>query len=248
MAIKLNEIIAKEDLLIFIEILLEDKSDTNKRLGLLFLIMFHLKSKLKEVEDVTYKDIMLHDTFPTEIKDKVHKYLMTKVSKGEDMLSVNITPTSQQYINKFLTKAIYKYKLHNVEGSLLKKFSSHSFKKCALYEIYTNNNNDFPGIAPTTKRDLLIYLGVLERKSGKRKLYKTYLMKNQRNGYYKIGISDKPKQRELTLQSEDPDVLMVKVWDKNIEKELHHRYDSQRLRGEWFNLSKVQLMYMCKHY
>lgn len=78
-----------------------------------------------------------------------------------------------------------------------------------------------------------------------RKETKTYLMKNKRNGLYKIGRSITPLHRERTLQSEEPEIKMVKVWDDNIEDTLHKKYDKHRVRGEWFNLTKTQVKYIC---
>ena len=74
---------------------------------------------------------------------------------------------------------------------------------------------------------------------------KTYLMKNSRNGLYKIGKSITPLHREKTLQSEEPEIMMVKVWDDNIEDTLHKKYEKHRVRGEWFNLTKTQVKYIC---
>ncbi len=78
--------------------------------------------------------------------------------------------------------------------------------------------------------------------------YKTYLIKDYNTGYYKIGKSKKPKHREKTLQSEKPNIKMVKVWDYDTEKKLHSFYDKCRIRGEWFELNKIQLKYICKHF
>lgn len=77
---------------------------------------------------------------------------------------------------------------------------------------------------------------------------KTYLMKDCSNNFYKIGSSINPKHRERTLQSEKPTIKLVKVWNKNIEKLLHENYKEYRVRGEWFDLNEIQVMYMCKHY
>jgi hypothetical protein len=77
---------------------------------------------------------------------------------------------------------------------------------------------------------------------------KTYLMKDNHSGMYKIGFSNNPKKRERTLQSEKPSINMVKVWDKNIERELHILYSEFRIRGEWFSLSKLQVKYICTHF
>ena len=75
-----------------------------------------------------------------------------------------------------------------------------------------------------------------------------YIMKNKRNKLYKIGASEKPKHRERTLQSEDPEVEYIKIFKKNIEKKLHNVYKEHRVRGEWFRLNKIQIKHICKHY
>jgi hypothetical protein len=77
---------------------------------------------------------------------------------------------------------------------------------------------------------------------------KTYLMKDKSNNFYKIGKSINPKHREHTLQSEKPTIEIVKIWDKNIEKKLHNLYNDYRIRGEWFNLNKVQVKYICTNF
>tara|TARA_R110000868_G_scaffold35104_1_gene126013 strand:- start:68 stop:640 length:573 start_codon:yes stop_codon:yes gene_type:complete len=77
---------------------------------------------------------------------------------------------------------------------------------------------------------------------------KTYIMKDSNTGYYKIGRSIKPKHREKTLQSEKPSINMVKIFDRDIEYYLHKKYRRERLRGEWFRLTKLQVHYICTHY
>jgi Meiotically up-regulated gene 113 len=66
-----------------------------------------------------------------------------------------------------------------------------------------------------------------------------YLMKNMANGYYKIGSSGHPFNRERTLQSQEPDIrLLAHVeGDKTLERKLHQRLAPNRVRGEWFSLS-----------
>ena len=77
---------------------------------------------------------------------------------------------------------------------------------------------------------------------------KTYLMKNKLNGLYKIGKSINPKYREQTLQSQEPEIEMVKVWEEDIENVLHTKYKKHRKRGEWFKLNKVQVKHICTKY
>ena len=68
-----------------------------------------------------------------------------------------------------------------------------------------------------------------------------YLMKNNRNGYIKVGFTTKkPEFREATLASEDPDITLIHSQyglTMQEEKELHKIYANKRLRGEWFDLS-----------
>ncbi len=70
-----------------------------------------------------------------------------------------------------------------------------------------------------------------------------YLMYDTSNGYYKIGLSNKPHYREKTLQSEKPTIELiankkfpVRKIAESIEKSLHCVYAEKRLRGEWFEL------------
>lgn len=70
-----------------------------------------------------------------------------------------------------------------------------------------------------------------------------YLMKDEINGYHKIGRSKTPHKREKTLQSEKPSITLVYSCKANIDEEslLHKKYNEYRIRGEWFNLSEQQL-------
>lgn len=75
-----------------------------------------------------------------------------------------------------------------------------------------------------------------------------YLMHDEANGYYKIGISNKPEYREHTLQSEKPTIVLIKAKQFPIrpiaeafEAALHKTYESKRIRGEWFNLDDADV-------
>lgn len=74
-----------------------------------------------------------------------------------------------------------------------------------------------------------------------------YLMKNKRTGHYKIGISNNPKIREGTLQSQEPEVALVGSWEKQSdnERDWHNYFADYRLRGEWFELTKTQIKMFC---
>jgi len=70
-----------------------------------------------------------------------------------------------------------------------------------------------------------------------------YIMRNNRNGHIKIGFSKNPKYREITLQSQEPEIQLLKSvpGSKRQEKELHTRWRHRRIRGEWFELTATEL-------
>mgnify|MGYP003147053533 FL=1 len=73
-----------------------------------------------------------------------------------------------------------------------------------------------------------------------------YLMKNNRDGRYKIGISSDPEYREKTLQSQEPDIKLVGNWDTlaKYERAWHDYFSEWRQRGEWFDLELSQVRFM----
>lgn len=73
-----------------------------------------------------------------------------------------------------------------------------------------------------------------------------YLMEDLRNKKFKIGKSKTPGKRERTLQSEVPQIVMrfSIPTEEAREKELHERFDAKRIRGEWFELSQDELVWL----
>lgn len=70
-----------------------------------------------------------------------------------------------------------------------------------------------------------------------------YLMIDTTNNFHKIGISNNPRYREHTLQSDKPTIELIcakeypsRTIAEAIESALHNAYANKRIRGEWFNL------------
>jgi hypothetical protein len=68
------------------------------------------------------------------------------------------------------------------------------------------------------------------------------------NDFHKIGISNKPRYREKTLQADKPtiDLLCSKEFPnrkiaESIEKSLHAAFENKRIRGEWFDLDSKEI-------
>lgn len=66
-----------------------------------------------------------------------------------------------------------------------------------------------------------------------------YMMRDGHTGFTKIGRSINPSSREKTLQAQIP--MLEMIWSEegvnSDEQNLHEIFKSQRLRGEWFDLS-----------
>ncbi|MDQ6632997.1 MAG: GIY-YIG nuclease family protein [Verrucomicrobiota bacterium] len=69
-------------------------------------------------------------------------------------------------------------------------------------------------------------------------------MEDLRNGLFKIGQSQTPEKREITLQSEVPEISLrfyIPAHD-TAERELHDLFEEKRVRGEWFGLAPEDLL------
>lgn len=70
---------------------------------------------------------------------------------------------------------------------------------------------------------------------------KTYIAIDDRTGFYKIGKSHDPGSRIISLSNGNPYLRMIMEIDRNVETELHQKYECKNVEGEWFNLSDNDL-------
>jgi hypothetical protein len=179
-----------------------------------------LRKQIKEWEKtLTEEDIKRIDDNYNEAMISIRKRRKKEENKKKE----------EEHKRQQLEKKIKEYK-EEQKLELLKKETEARFKKATKIEI-----------------EIRKQVAITKNKNRSRDI-KTYLMKDNHNNLYKIGYSNNPKLRERTLQSEKPSIKMVKVWDCDIEKKLHKLYDEFRVRGEWFNLSKIQVRYICTHF
>lgn len=71
------------------------------------------------------------------------------------------------------------------------------------------------------------------------KLGFVYVMLDESLGYVKIGFSQNPRHRELTLQAQKPTIKMMFKTKASLffEQIIHKDFNQFRIRGEWFNVS-----------
>ena len=122
------------------------------------------------------------------------------------------------------------------EGSITNEESQKNVMQ--LFNFYRNTYNETVG------------LNTLENYTETKKPEKcfVYLMHDTSNDMHKIGVSNSPDYREKTLQSEKPtiELLSSKPFVNRkiamiLEKSLHENYSENRIRGEWFDLTTIQI-------
>lgn len=162
-----------------------------------------------------------------------------KILKQEqtDILNVGFTYKNKKYFISFFLDG----------NSYLEKYidTKEQFYKNEIFKaLYTKSNNK----VYLKDKQFDIQVSRIRNEIISASHYKTYLIKDCVNGFYKIGKSRNPRVREKTLQSEAPNIKIVKIFNKDIEKILHDEYKNQRLRGEWFDLNDIQVKYICSKY
>lgn len=72
-----------------------------------------------------------------------------------------------------------------------------------------------------------------------------YFIKNTTTNNFKIGKSENSQKRLKQLQTGNEHLLEVYkeiiINDQSTETYVHHHFKSQRLNGEWFNITKLQV-------
>ena len=69
--------------------------------------------------------------------------------------------------------------------------------------------------------------------------YDTYIVRDFRTGKRKIGRSTNIQARLADLQISSPNLLELELLiTKDVEKELHDKYEEKRDNGEWFNINE----------
>jgi len=144
--------------------------------------------------------------------------------------------------------------VHNTHIHLLRTF----FEKEGIFTVTASEKRRYlEKFGPGTMTGPAVYLRDLNEIDFYRELFSfdynafivseeesyVYLMFHEGNGCFKIGKSKNPLKRERTLQAEQPNIALLKVWkaDSALERKLHVKYAKLRKRGEWFALTFKEL-------
>ena len=153
-----------------------------------------------------------------------------------------------KFLNKKISEKNYFKNLDYLFHSILNKkyeLLKDTMHKLKVYHNHTQH--DLDNYVYKIRNGILKYVSQ-NKINNKKPTQKAYILKDNNTGLYKIGRSINPLDREKTLQAEKPTIKLIKIFKDDVERELHDKYNKQRIRGEWFNLNKVQLKYICTHY
>jgi hypothetical protein len=68
-----------------------------------------------------------------------------------------------------------------------------------------------------------------------------YFIGNKEKGFVKIGVAKSVKNRFYSIQADNPydlEILLELHGNYKVEKYLHNKFKENRIRGEWYKLSK----------
>lgn len=153
-----------------------------------------------------------------------------------------------KFLNKKISEKNYFKNLDYLFHSILNK--KYELLKDTMHRFKVHHNHtqhDLDNYVHKMRNGILKYVSQ-NKITNKKPTQKAYILKDKNTGLYKIGRSINPLDREKTLQAEKPTIKLIKIFKDDVERELQDKYQKQRVRGEWFNLNKVQLKYICTHY
>jgi hypothetical protein len=113
------------------------------------------------------------------------------------------------------------------------------FPKIDFMHLYIHVIDD-----KNVQRDVLVPYRLIEdsfdtSKPMEQKQFKTYFFANEELTRVKIGRALDVEKRFKTIQAGSHEkLILLKVIDANIEKELHEKFEDYRLNGEWFHFHK----------
>lgn len=139
--------ISKKELNRLLENLHHSKNSTDKKIRIGMILQYYTSLRFGDCAKITFDDILNHNKFSfVEEKTKKEKVITvnTKLKKEvasyfdrvEASLYETIIDYSIQYGNRKLKEFQENYHLKNYSEDSSFRFSTHSIRKCSLYEIY----------------------------------------------------------------------------------------------------------------
>lgn len=208
------------------------------------IVLFYNKKEIKLDKNISF--LMLFD-------DGNVLSLNPETKPSNDVCRLRLSTADMDVLENSL---FIKWRINDNEGNLLAQ-GNNNF--CSHIKIVDDNSRNISSIAfqkfiRDFRKVIRENVSLVELDKQDNKVISTnnscyvYLMIDTINNFHKIGISNNPKYREHTLQSDKPtiELLCAKEYPSRdiataIESSLHKVYAPKRIRGEWFNLEEADI-------
>ena len=209
-----------------------------------YMVLSYNKKEIKLDKNITF--LMLFD-------DDSVIHLKPETKPANDVCRLKLSTTDMDVLENSL---FIKWRINDKEGNILAQGKNNC---CSHIKTSDNNSKNISSIAfqkfiRDFRKVIKENVSSEELEEHENKIISTnnscyvYLMIDTTNNFHKIGISNNPKYREHTLQSDKPtiELLCAKEYPSRdiataIESSLHQVYAPKRIRGEWFNLEETDI-------
>lgn len=172
---------------------------------------------------------------------------LTELGKNKNMTSelmeLLLKPIICLVDNENLIDAIYVYPHKDIDwyiNNFLDYFDKEFVKKMRMLILLKKN---IVGKRFSMEDLLSIFLNMEKPDINEKEKIKTYIMSDA-TGLFKIGRSTDIQRRLLTLKIGNPTIRLKFYINGDFEKELHNKFTSKHIIGEWFALSDEDLNYI----
>ena len=111
------------------------------------------------------------------------------------------------------------------------------FNLISVFEYFNDINNLSIGHLITKIYKDFVYLYDMSFDILDNKVVYTYLGSGNIDGYIKIGKTNNIDKRENTIRTGNIDFKIIAFVGRDIENELHSKFEIKRMEREWFHLS-----------
>ncbi len=101
-------------------------------------------------------------------------------------------------------------------------------------------------LIPLEQLEANLYIDNIQNKA--KKPVHTYIIKDTASLQFKIGKSTNIEKRIKLFSTSNPNLELILIIEKNIEKELHLLFRERRYKGEWFKLTDSDLKFIKFNY
>lgn len=191
---------------------------------------------IKHIQDTYKPNFRLNDIFKSEnFKQKINIFLKnTGYDECKEKPGIS-----------FFRKNKLAYRIGSREGK--EWFISNDLLILIAAEIIPEIYMDI-FMGKSSKEELIEKIYNICPTNEKEKNTKTYIAIDKSTNIYKIGKSIDISKRESSMKTGNAYISIIAYIDKNIEDELHEKFNDYNITGEWFNITEQVVRHIIDTY